>query len=111
MRCSLVAAGLLLAAPSLAGAQPSSQPPADAKLVEFFEAKVRPLLMERCLSCHGEKKQKGGLRLDSRAGWMKGGESGPAIVPGKARESELLKRITAAPPTCAGEERRSRAAA
>lgn len=60
----------------------------------FFEAKVRPVLVERCLECHGEEKQKGGLRLDSRSGWQKGGESGKAIVPGKPEESLLITAIS-----------------
>lgn len=61
---------------------------------EFFESKVRPLLVERCLKCHDEKKQKGGLRLDSRSGWQKGGESGTAIVEGKPEESLLIKAVS-----------------
>ncbi|MDQ3622198.1 MAG: DUF1549 domain-containing protein, partial [Verrucomicrobiota bacterium] len=62
--------------------------------VAFFESKVRPLLVERCIECHGEKKQKGGLRLDSKGGWEKGGESGAALVPGKPEASLLLKAIS-----------------
>ncbi len=50
---------------------------------QFFEQNVRPLLAENCYSCHGDKKQKGGLRLDSLEAILKGGESGPAVVPGK----------------------------
>ena len=60
---------------------------------DFFEKHVRPVLVERCESCHGAEKQKGGLRLDSRAGWQKGGESGTALVPGKPEESRLIKAI------------------
>src|SRR3954470_2444791 len=60
----------------------------------FFESKIRPLLTDRCLECHGEKKQKGGLRLDSKSGGEKGGESGTALVPGKAEESLLIKAIS-----------------
>ena len=60
---------------------------------EFFEKRVRPVLIERCESCHGPEKQKGGLRLDSRAAWQKGGETGPAIVPGKPEDSRLVKAI------------------
>ncbi len=60
---------------------------------EFFEKQVRPVLIERCESCHGAEKQKGGLRLDSRAAWQKGGESGPVLVPGKPDESRLIKAI------------------
>ncbi|HKB36331.1 MAG TPA: c-type cytochrome domain-containing protein, partial [Gemmataceae bacterium] len=60
---------------------------------DFFEKKVRPLLTENCLACHGPQKQRGGLRLDSRAGVMTGGDSGPAIVPGKPDESLLIKAV------------------
>jgi hypothetical protein len=60
----------------------------------FFESKVRPLLVERCIECHGEKKQKGGLRLDSRSGWQNGGESGAALVPGNPEESLLIKAVS-----------------
>ncbi|MBX9628003.1 MAG: PSD1 and planctomycete cytochrome C domain-containing protein [Gemmataceae bacterium] len=58
-----------------------------------FEKDVRPLLAARCGSCHGEKKQKGHLRLDLRADALKGGEGGPAIVPGKPDQSPLLRRV------------------
>src|SRR5260221_12488680 len=61
---------------------------------EFFEKKIRPLLAERCLDCHSDaKKVKGGLHLDSREGWVKGGDSGPAIEPGKPDESLLVKAV------------------
>ena len=59
----------------------------------FFESAVRPLLLTRCVECHGAKKQKGGLRLDSRQFWEKGGELGLAILPGKPDESLLIKAI------------------
>jgi hypothetical protein len=62
--------------------------------VAFFEKKVRPLLAERCLECHSaEKKVKGGLRLDTREGWMEGGDAGPAIVPGKPDDSLLITAV------------------
>ena len=64
-----------------------------AEKVAFFESRIRPLLVERCIECHGEKKQKGGLRLDSRAAWQAGGDSGKAIVPGKPDESLLIKAV------------------
>ena len=61
---------------------------------KFFESKVRPLLVERCFECHSHgKKIKGGLVLDSRGGWEMGGESGPALVPGKPDDSLLIKAI------------------
>jgi hypothetical protein len=65
---------------------------------EFFERMVRPLLAENCYSCHGDKKQKGGLRLDSLEAILKGGESGPAVVPGKPEESLLVDAINYAGP-------------
>ena len=58
-----------------------------------FEKLVRPLLAERCFECHGAKKQSGGLRLDSLAEIVKGGDSGPALVPGKPDESLLVKAV------------------
>ncbi len=60
---------------------------------EFFERKIRPLLATECYECHDAKKQKGGLRLDFRDGWKKGGDSGDAIVPGEPEKSLLLKSI------------------
>ncbi len=64
--------------------------PAD---LEFFEKNVRPILVERCQKCHGPEKQKGDLRLDSRAGALAGGKGGPAVVPGKIDESPLVDAI------------------
>ncbi len=79
---------LALAASALLAGQAARA--ADA---EFFETRIRPVLHEHCVECHGAKKQKGGLRLDSRAGLMQGGESGDAVVPGKPAESLLLKAV------------------
>ncbi|MDA1055147.1 MAG: PSD1 and planctomycete cytochrome C domain-containing protein [Planctomycetota bacterium] len=63
--------------------------------VEFFEAKIRPLLAEHCYSCHSAKAEKlqAGLYLDRRDAIVKGGESGPAVVPGKPAESLLIKAV------------------
>jgi mono/diheme cytochrome c family protein/septal ring factor EnvC (AmiA/AmiB activator) len=72
--------GLLVLAPAVA---------AD----DHFEKHVRTLLVEKCQSCHGPEKPKGGLRVDSRAALLKGGDTGPAIVPGKPNESLLVKAI------------------
>ncbi len=61
---------------------------------DFFTSKVEPLLKERCYQCHShEKKMKAGLALDSRSGWELGGDSGPAIVPGKPEESLLIQMV------------------
>ena len=61
---------------------------------EFFEKKVRPLLVDNCISCHGDSKANGGLRLDSLAGLIKGGDSGTALVPGNASKSRIIKAIS-----------------
>ncbi|MBM3968893.1 MAG: DUF1549 domain-containing protein [Planctomycetes bacterium] len=60
---------------------------------KLFESKIRPLLVERCHKCHTGDKPKGGLRLDSREGLLKGGETGLAIVGGKPDESRLMKAV------------------
>src|SRR6186713_3198600 len=62
--------------------------------VEFFESRIRPVLAQDCYECHrtGGKK-KGGLVLDLREGLLRGGDTGPAIVPGKPKESLLIKAI------------------
>lgn len=60
---------------------------------EFFEKKVRPVLAEQCYKCHGPEKQKGDLRLDSRAAVLKGADVGPVAVAGKPDESSLIKSI------------------
>ena len=60
----------------------------------FFEGKVRPLLIERCYECHSDKKQKGGLRLDSQPGWQAGGDTGAVIVPGDPAKSLLVAAIS-----------------
>ncbi|MEZ6119143.1 MAG: PSD1 and planctomycete cytochrome C domain-containing protein [Pirellulaceae bacterium] len=61
--------------------------------IAFFEKHVRPLLVKRCFECHGGTKASGGLSLASANGWQTGGESGPAIVPGKPDESLLINAI------------------
>ncbi|MFT5322173.1 MAG: hypothetical protein ACI8P0_000008 [Planctomycetaceae bacterium] len=59
----------------------------------FFEKQVRPLLVQRCYKCHSGTKTNGSLALDSRAGWQRGGESGPAIIPGQPESSLLVQAI------------------
>src|SRR5258705_12044060 len=84
----LLGAVLIFFAPRIALA--GDDGPEPAKL-EFFEKKIRPLLAENCFKCHGPEKQKAGLRLDSLASIMKGGDSGPAVAPGKPEESLLVE--------------------
>jgi len=62
--------------------------------IEFFEAKIRPLFADHCYSCHSAKEKiKGGLRLDAPAAMLKGGDSGPAIVPRDPDASLLIKAV------------------
>ncbi|MES2375457.1 MAG: c-type cytochrome domain-containing protein [Bacteroidota bacterium] len=54
---------------------------------------IQPLLQNKCYSCHSSEKQKGKLRLDLEAMMLKGGKNGPAVVPGNAEKSELIRRV------------------
>ena len=89
---ALVSTLLLAVVGSARAAEP------DPKAVEFFESKIRPVLVKQCYACHSaeaadKKKLKGGLRLDSRDGLLKGGDTGPAIVPGDPKKSLLIKAL------------------
>ena len=84
---------LLAAAMPLAVGQVDKTPVFSRADLDFFEAKVRPLLARHCLGCHGDKKQRGGLRLDSREHVLKGGASGIAVVEGDALKSRLFKAV------------------
>ena len=64
-----------------------------ADSAHFFETRIRPLLVDRCHSCHGSKVQQGDLRLDSQAAILRGGESGPAIVPFQPEASLLIDAV------------------
>ena len=67
--------------------------PALAEDHAFFESRVRPVLVEHCYECHSGEKTKGGLALDTKHGWQKGGDSGPVIIPGKPDDSLLIKAV------------------
>ena len=67
--------------------------PVSADLQQFFESRVRPLLSGRCQECHGAGIAEAGLRLDSRQALMRGGDSGPVVVPGQSAESRLLAAV------------------
>jgi len=85
-------AAVAMAAPlAAAGGEPppSDDPGADQV---FFESRIRPLLHEHCLECHGAGAE-GGLRLDSRAALLAGGDSGPAALPGQPAESLLVRAV------------------
>lgn len=87
VRCSLGVLAIVVLASGLSAAEPTPQQ------LEFFETRVRPLLVEKCQSCHGSKKEWAGLRLDSRAAILKGGETGPAVVPGQPQASLLIAAV------------------
>lgn len=60
---------------------------------DFFERSIRPVLLERCIECHGSINQKGGLRLDSRQAIIEGGKSGSVVVLGNPNASKLISSI------------------
>src|SRR5262249_2540402 len=66
----------------------------DAARVEFFEKKIRPVLVANCYTCHSANTNaKGGLRVDDRGGLVQGGNSGPAVVPGQPEKSLLIQAV------------------
>jgi mono/diheme cytochrome c family protein len=71
---------------------PAADPPSAAQ-VEFFETHVRPLLVEQCVSCHGPKTQRAGLRLDTAEGLKKGADEGPVVVAGEPDKSSLIQAV------------------
>jgi cytochrome c553 len=82
---------LTLAATSLRAQEPSRQ---EAAALEFFEKKVRPLLVENCFTCHSaDTNSKGGLRVDDRNGLLTGGGRGPAVVPGHPEKSLMIQAV------------------
>ena len=85
----LLLGSILVASPALAGG------PAEPEGDRFYREKIRPVLEASCFGCHSAAaaKVKGGLRLDSREGLLRGGDTGPSVVPGKAGESLLIRAI------------------
>jgi len=76
---------------SVSAQEQANEPKISAEQAAFFEAKVRPVLAENCVSCHGEKVQLSGLRLDTRAGFLKGTSSGKKLVGMPADQNPLLE--------------------
>src|SRR5213593_4246195 len=79
-----------ITAPCLRAAEPS------AEQIEFFEKRIRPVLVKNCYACHSGalKAPMGGLRVDTREWLLRGGAHGPAIKPGDPDESRLLQAIS-----------------
>jgi hypothetical protein len=78
---------------TLAGLGKANEPQPPKVEERFYLEEVRPLLAAKCVSCHGSEKQEGNLRLDSLAAAIRGGDRGPAIVPGDTAKSLLTKAI------------------
>jgi uncharacterized membrane protein len=76
-----------------APAAPAQPKPKDIAQLQVFAEIIQPVLQRDCVTCHGPEKLKGKLRLDSLEAMLKGGSSGPAILPGKAADSELVRRL------------------
>jgi hypothetical protein len=96
VRCDLLTLPVILAiilpiaiAPPLHADQDSPTTSAG----DFFEAKIRPLLLDRCVECHGAKKQESGLRLDSRESIVKGNDEGPVVLLKRPERSRLLLAV------------------
>ena len=91
------------------GAGPTEQKAGPQARVPSFGGDIRPLLQAKCLRCHGEKSRKADLDLRTRAGALKGGESGPAVVPGKPDESPLYEKVLSGAMPPDGKNRLSKA--
>jgi hypothetical protein len=96
-RCATLAAGAALTvipiAVSLHAQNPAATPnPSPPASVEFLRD-IQPILQNTCVECHGPKKTKAQLRLDSAAGMMKGGETGALVVPGNSEGSLIVRRV------------------
>src|SRR5579862_6509539 len=74
----------------------SATPSITPEQTQYFESKVRPILVEHCYKCHSDQAEhvKGGLLLDTREGCLKGGDTGPAVVPGDPKKSLLIKAVS-----------------
>ena len=90
---SALSMGIVVLPALVASSVRATEPIPTPEQLRFFETKVRPVLAERCYSCHGPARQSGGLRLDSRAAILNGGGSGAALIPGDPAKSLLIHAI------------------
>src|SRR5260221_174700 len=91
----LLTAVLLIASVSLSGLVSRSQTAQSQSTGDLFERRIRPLLVEKCYSCHStqSKPLAGGLRLDTKAGVLAGGSHGSSLVPGNPEKSLLVRAV------------------
>src|SRR5271166_3945391 len=80
---------ILLSALTVAATGPARAYDAES----FFELRIRPVLAGTCLKCHGPQKAGNGLRLDSREALLRGGDNGPAVIPGDPDGSLLIQAV------------------
>ncbi|QDU37885.1 Planctomycete cytochrome C [Maioricimonas rarisocia] len=92
-RIAVCLAALILIGPFAGLLNAADRPEFSAEDIEFFEKEIRPIFVEHCQECHGAEEPEAGLRLDARATILRGGDTGPAIVPGKPDESELILAV------------------
>ena len=92
--CRLAVAAWLALTAALTAA-PAATADATPEHLDFFERKIRPVLVKHCYECHSDefKKARGGLKLDTREATRKGGETGPGLVPGKPDQSPVVQAV------------------
>ena len=93
MRFVVVAIGVAAPAVAVGSALPKVSASDGANTPAFYTEKVRPILMTNCGKCHFNMNHKGGLAMDTKASFMKGGRDGVVVVPGDPNDSMLLKLV------------------
>ena len=95
MRHGILSITMLLGMGSAWAVEPAVKPAVKRQRLDFFESKIRPVLVKHCYECHAadSKTIRGRLRVDSRRGLLKGGETGPAVVPGDLKKSLLISAL------------------
>jgi len=84
-------------APAIAAVARAGSGSADPSSPAFYRLHIAPLFARSCVSCHKPEKHKGGLRMDSFEQLMRGGDDGPALIPGNPGRSEILRRLRLPP--------------
>lgn len=100
MRALIIASTLVFAGSTWAAFTPeqAAQLPPPAEAPVDFQKDIKPVLDASCIKCHGRGKSKGGFAIDNRETFLKGGDSGPAVIPGKSGESLLVEMVSGIDP-------------